>query len=177
MKKFLVILIIALVPSLTVAASATVGGTLKIYWTLAAEKVDDMIFPAQFVGTTSAVLVNSLNAVPASGIPQTAGNMGKPGQVMFNGSGGSVISISPVTSTVTLTNSPNASATIPNVAISVHGANTFDATTTPITTATLSGTFGTYGAVNVFIRGLIPIQSTPLTAGTYTGSIGINGAY
>ena len=106
MKKLLVILMLALIPSLAFSASATVGGTLKVYVGLTAAKMADIIFPAQYVTALNGLsgpLINTDGAPAASGIPQVAPNLGQAGKVTFTGASATVITLVAPT-TIDLTN-------------------------------------------------------------------------
>ncbi|MEI6092701.1 MAG: hypothetical protein WCQ47_03345 [bacterium] len=170
MKKLLVILMIALIPSLAFSASATVGGTLKVYAGLTAVAVKDIVFPAQFVGAVATGgLTNTDGLAPATGIPIVAPNIGQAGKVTFSGSGGVGISLVNPTA-LTINNAANVISAIP-----VYYAPTA-ALASAITTATLSGSWGGTGTVDIFIGATIP-SGTAMVAGTYTGTHTVTANY
>ncbi|MEI6092698.1 MAG: hypothetical protein WCQ47_03330 [bacterium] len=169
MKKLLIVLTIVLIPSLAFSASATVGGTLKVYVALSAAAVKDIVFPAQFVGSLAANLIDVDGAPAASGIPQVAPNLGQAGKVTFSGSGGTAI---------TLTAAPTLSLTGPStisaIPVTYYGEVGF--TTLITTSATLSGSWGGLGTKDIYIKAVIP-ATTSLLAGTYTGTHTVTAAY
>ena len=95
MKKLLVILVLALIPSFAFATTttATIGGTLKVYETLSLDNVRVMIWPAQYAGNTTADLFTSTGLAAASGITGTD-TIGQAGRVRVNGTGGTTYNMS-----------------------------------------------------------------------------------
>ena len=90
MKKLLLVLIVALIPSMIFATTttATIGGTLKVYETLSLTGVTDMVWPAQYAGALGSAIYTNTGQPAASGITGT-GTIGQAGKVEVYGTGGS----------------------------------------------------------------------------------------
>lgn len=170
MKKLLVILVLALIPSFAFATTVTasVAGTLKVYQTLSITAGNTMIFPAQFAGATAAALINVDGGAPATGIPNIVGDtQGRAGTVILTGTGGTQFNIPTVASTTPLTN--GGSTFTPTYTL--HGDAAF--TTSPATA--IPGT-GNSQQLTIYVKGSIASGSL-LVAGTYVGSATVSVSY
>ncbi|MEI6092699.1 MAG: hypothetical protein WCQ47_03335 [bacterium] len=176
MKKLLIILTLSLIiPSLSYGASATVGGTLKVYTALSAIVYGQMIFPSQFVGSLPANVTNIEGLGGPSGIPSASSNWGRAGWVRFTGAGNTQIDLTNPTS-LSLT---NGGSTISNIPI-CYWVNTSYTETSPTwpcpTQYMLNGSWSGSGQIDIYIRGVIP-SGTNLIAGTYTGTHTVTANY
>ena len=137
------------------AASATTGGTMKVYINLWVFQKQSILFPAQYSGPLAADVINIDGGNPATGIPQVTGNIGQAGVFVVNGTLGNTF-IATSDSQINLTGPSNISA-----ALSLWGDAGY---TTSAPTVISSGS-----AVNVYVKASIH-SGTQLSPGTYTGT-------
>jgi hypothetical protein len=178
MKKLLLMLIVALIPSMIFATTttATIGGTLKVYETLSISSVRDMVFPAQYAGITAGVLYSNTGQPAANGITGTA-TTGQAGSVIVIGTGGT--QFTPSLGAFTFTAGPSnltALSTATTVALC--------AVDPPIGASQCGGlsaqTLGSPGnpgqSIQMFVQGRIAAGVT-LVAGTHTGTVVFTATY
>ena len=181
MKKLMIILILALVPSFVFATTttATIGGTLKVYSTLSLSDVVEMVWPAQYAGPLAVALPTNQGLAAAPGItgPSTVGQVG---QVKVNGTGGT--QFTPSLSAFNFTAGPagltalNAATSVVICAVSPTGALACPPASVISGQQTLPNPGTAAQSILYYIQGMITAGPT-LTAGTYTGTTTFTATY
>ncbi|MEI6092331.1 MAG: hypothetical protein WCQ47_01445 [bacterium] len=160
-----IVFICSIFPSLAIAATANVGGTLKIYLPVSIVSVSQIRFPTQFEGTLTSDLTDLSNI----SFPVPGGDPANVGQVDISGSQGTSYQfILPTTMTLTHSlGSANIVAAITGAA-STNGPWTFNTGTYALPGAN----YGQYTSQTVWLKGVIA-SGTYIHMGLYTGSITI----
>lgn len=179
MKKLLLMLIVALIPSIVFATTttATIGGTLKVYETLSIGDTRDMVWPAQYAGQLAGDIFTSTGVAPAPGITGL-NTAGKSGRVEVVGTGGS--QFTPSLGAFTFTAGPSGYASIGpsvNICLTDPTTNVVCANSLPVGTLQTLPNSGSAGQSLVYyIQGGIHSGVT-LLAGTYTGTVAFTATY
>mgnify|MGYP001810030567 CR=1 FL=1 len=177
MKKLLLALIVALIPSMIFATTttATIGGTLKVYETLSLAK-RDMVWPAQYAGTLGSIIFTNSGQPAASGITGTS-TIGQAGSVTVTGTGGT--QFTPSLGAFTFTAGPS-NLTALNTATTVKlcaaepMSGAAECTGVGLQTLPNSGVAGQN--LQLFVQGKIASGVT-LVAGTHTGTVLFTATY
>ncbi|MEI6092703.1 MAG: DUF4402 domain-containing protein [bacterium] len=168
MKKLFFVLLLIFSTSNVFAASATVGGTLKVFTPLAITKVIAMNFPSQY----QAALGADLYTQGASPVP--SGTPGNLGSFEVDGAAGASVQL---TVDVTMSMTHNISPTPISAAIytSVDNQVTWVSSTTPPSFFMPGSGLG-MSAWTIYLKGKLPV-GTNIVSGTYNGFMNISAAY